>query len=196
MKEPSKEQVKARAKFLREVLQEKHKIDLPHGHALEVLAKVFGYKDWNTASALSADVSNEQPVTNKSATKVSDEKPIATRFQTVGELKEFLSRFDDGIKLVVNEYKWTELDSKDSSFGTVTSICSLTYDYEIQNGTELCLELNTETERNDHSIGKGSSQTFERTTAGRSQRRIKYLELLKSSIWNPRAAARSDGNLS
>jgi hypothetical protein len=158
MKEPSKEKIKERAKFLREVLREKHNIDLPHGHSLEVLAKVFGYKDWNTASALSAEVSNEKPGTNKMATKVSEKKPIATKFQTVGDLKEFLSRFDDGTKLVVNEYQWSEPDTKNHNFGTITSMCSLTYDYEIQNGTDLCLELNTEIERNDPSIGKSSSR--------------------------------------
>ena len=189
MKEPSKEQIKERAKFLREVLRAKHKIELPHGHALEVLAKVFGYNDWNTASALSADVSSEKAVTDK-LVATSEEKPIATKFGTVGEIMEFFSKFDKGTKLVVNEYKWTELGPNEPNFGTVTSVCSLTYDYEIQNGTELCLELNTETERHDHSIGQGASQTFDRTAAGRSQRRIKYL-YIQNSLWNPGVITKS-----
>lgn len=182
MKEPSKEQIKERAKFLREVLREKHKIELPHGHALEVLAKVFGYKDWNTASASSTDGRPAEPVETRATTE--SVKPIAAKFHTVGELKEFLSKFDDETKLVVNEYKWTELNANDYNFGTVTSVCSLTYDGEIQEGNELRLELNTETEQNDFSFGKSASQRFDRTRAGRSQRRIKYLELFKSSIWN------------
>jgi hypothetical protein len=186
VKEPSKEQIKERAKFLREVLREKHKIDLPHGHALEVLAKVFGYKDWNTASALSADVSHEQPVTNKLVTKVSNEKPIATKLPTAGEIVDFFSKFERGTRVFVNEYKWAEPDSNDHSFGTVTSICSLTYDYEIQRETELILELNTESERNDTGIGgsRSATQTFEKTPAGRAQRRIKYL-YMQNDFWNP-----------
>jgi hypothetical protein len=204
MKEPSKEQIKERAKFLREVLREKHKIDLPHGHALEVLAKVFGYKDWNTASALSAEVSGEKPAIDKSVAKTSNEKPIAAKLQTAGVLADFFASFDRDTNVVVNEYKDVVPESNnpksisDFMAGTMTSLCSLTYDSEIQNGAELCLELNTEAERNFQlqNFGKSSNQTFERTEAGRSQRRIKYLELIKSSIWNPRVAARSDGNLS
>ena len=153
MKEPSKEQIKERTKFLREVLREKHKIDLPHGHALEVLAKVFGYKDWNTASALSAEVSNEQPVMEKSVANASAEKPIAAKLPTAGELADFFAKFDRDVKVFVNEYRGgnlsdiQSLSSWDSLSGTMTSVCSLTYDSEIQNGTDVHLELNTEEER-------------------------------------------------
>ncbi len=172
MGQPSKEQIKERAKYLREILREKHKIELPHGHSLEVIAKVFGFKDWNTASAFSVKTSEEKTI----------EKPITANFQKVGELKKFLDKFDDETKLVVNEYSWS--DSKDSTLlGNVTSICSLTYDYEIQNETELCLELKTESEH-DRMIGKSSSQSFDKTSAGRSQRRIKYLNMLKPHLWN------------
>lgn len=181
MKELSKEQIKERAKFLREVLREKHKIDLPHGHALEVLAKVVGYKDWNTASALSAAA---KPKVDKIVANTNAEKPIAAKLQTAGELADFFSKFDREAKVVVNEYNDARPDV--NNFGTLTSVCSLTYDSEIQNGTELCLELNTETERNYQlkDFGKSSNQTFERTSAGRSQRRIKYLHML-SDFWNP-----------
>lgn len=196
MKEPSKEQIKERAKFLREVLREKHKIDLPHGHALEVLAKVFGYKDWNTASALSAEAT-EKPTTDKLVANTNNEKPIAAKLPTAGVLADFFAKFDRETKVVVNEYKGSapDVDSPNSISdllsGTVTSVCSLTYDSEIQNGTELCLELNTETERNYQlqNFGKSVTQTFDRTAAGRSQRRIKYL-YMQNSFWNPRVTAK------
>lgn len=174
MKEPSKEQIKERAKFLRQVLLEKHKIDFPHGHSLEVLAKVFGYKDWNTASALSS----------KTDEKVTGEKPLTAKLQTTDEAAEFFSMFPKGTKLFVSEYSWVEPNSNNLALaGNITSVCSLTYDYEIQNQTELRLELNTEEERNEVSIGKSVTQTFDRTTAGRSQRRIK-LNFMKSSFWS------------
>lgn len=182
MKEPSKEQIKERAKFLRQVLLEKHKIELPHGHALEVLAKVFGYNDWNTASALSS----------KTDDKVINEKPLTAKLQTTGDAVDFLSIFPKETKLVVTEYCGIDSNSNNLGLGrNITSVCSLTYDYEIQNETELRLELNTEEERNEVSIGKSATQTFDQTAAGRSQRRIK-LNFLKSSFWNPRVATKSD----
>lgn len=196
MQAPTKEQLKERAKPLCEFMLEKYGVKVKHGHALEMISRLFGVKDWNTASALSAEASKEKPITDNLEANVTDKKPIAAKFQTVGELKGFLSRFDDGTKLVVNEYKWSEPDGNNDSFGTVTSICSLTYDSEIQNGAELCLELNTEAERNHQlqNFGKSATQSFHKTAAGRAQRVIKYLELLNSSIWNPRANARPDRN--
>lgn len=181
MKELSKEQFKERAKFLRQVLREKHNIDLPHGHALEVLSKVLGYNDWNTASALAV-----KPETNASA-----EKPLTAKFQTTDEAANFFLKFPKGTKLFVNEYSWVEPNSNDTEFaGNITSVCSLTYDYEIQNENELRLELHTENEHRGP-ISKSASQTFEPTAAGRLQRRIK-LDFLKSSFWNPMASAKSD----
>lgn len=201
MKELSKDQIKKSAKFLREFLREKHEIDLPHGHALEVVSNFFGYNNWNTASALSAQPPTEKPATDKLVITTSDEKPIATKLQTAGALADFFAGFDREKKVVVNEYKDAIPDGNNpksiSEFiaGTMTSVCSLTYDSEIQNGPELCLELNTEMERNyqlQH-FGKSSNQTFERTPAGRSQRRIKYL-YMQNSFWNPTATDKLNQN--
>lgn len=184
MREPSKEQIKERAKFLRQVLKEKHKIDLPHGHALEVLAKVFGFNDWNTAAALSPSSVKETQDTDSNATNANNELPIAVKLQTAGELADFFAKFDRDKKVVVNEYKGVN-SASDSLGGTTTSICSLTYDQEIQTKAEVRLELNTEVEctlqLND--FGKSATQSFDQTEAGRSQRRIKYL-YMQSSFWN------------
>lgn len=179
MKELSKEQIKERAKFLRQVLREKHDVDLPHGHALEVLSKVLGYNDWNTASALAV----------KTETSVTEERPLTAKFQTTDEAVNFLSKFPKGTKLSVYEYSWAEpkTDSKEFA-GNITSVCSLTYDYEIQNENELRLELHTEHEQHGSTV-KSATQTFDRTSAGRHQRRIK-LDFLKSSFWNPKASVK------
>lgn len=183
MKEPSKEQIKEPAKFLRQVLKEKHKIDLPHGHALEVLAKVFGFNDWNTASAL----------TPKIEPKSIQEKPRAAKITTIGEAIDFLSSFERSTKLVVNEYHWNKFDHLKDLTGPNTSVCTLTYDAEIQTGKELVLELNTENELNYEvqNFGKSSKQTFDKTTAGRSQRRIKYLQM-QNSFWNKNYSFKSN----
>jgi hypothetical protein len=183
MKELSKEQFKERAKHLRQILLEKHKIDLPHGHALEVLAKVFGFKDWNTASALTVATIKEKPVAVQAATEVNKELPPAAKFKTAGEYVDFFSKFDRETKVVVHEYEERDL----SHFGTMTSVCSLTFDSEIQNDTELRLELNTEEERDLQldDFGKSRKQTFEPTPSGRYQRVIKWFNM-QNGFWNPK----------
>lgn len=199
MKEPSKEQIKERAKFLRQVLKEKHKIDLPHGHALEVLAKVFGFNDWNTASALSPNKNDETQTTGSNVANTNKELPIAAKIQTAGELADFFAKFDRDTKVYVNEYRGSNLSDIDSLSnwnslsGTMTSICSLTYDSEIQKGIDVHLELTTEDER-DYQLkdfGPSANQSFDQTEAGRSQRRVKYLQL-QNSFWNPKVKSKSD----
>lgn len=189
MKEPSKEQIKERTKYLRQILKEKHKIELPHGHALEVMAKVFGFNDWNTASAMSLDCKSEMQTVVKSDAITSKELPIVAKLRTAGEYVDFFSKFDRNKKIVVNEYEDNEL----GHFGTTTSVCSLSYDSEIQNEAELRLELNTEEERiyELQDFGKSSRQTFEPTKAGRYQRIIKWFHM-QDSFWNPAHYAKSD----
>jgi len=55
---PSKEQLKARSKHLSKLLEEKYNVKVSHGHCLELIAQLFGFKDWNTASAAAI----EEPV--------------------------------------------------------------------------------------------------------------------------------------
>jgi len=199
MQAPTKEQLKERAKHLCEIMLEKYSVKVKHGHSLEIISRLFGIKDWNTASALSVDVSSEKTAMDKAVTNTSTEKPIAAKLLTAGELADFFAKFDRNTRVVVNEYSDIVPDSNNpksiSDFlaGTMTSVCSLTYDSEIQNGTELCLELNTEAERNFQlqNFGRSANQTFERTAAGRSQRRIKYLAML-NGFWNPRGPAMPD----
>lgn len=49
---PNQDELKSRAATLKRLLQEKHSIELKHGHCLELVAKMHGLKDWNTMSAL------------------------------------------------------------------------------------------------------------------------------------------------
>lgn len=48
---PTKEQLKARSKHLAQLLQEKYNLKVSHGHCLDVVSKLFGFKNWNTANA-------------------------------------------------------------------------------------------------------------------------------------------------
>ena len=198
MQAPTKEQLKERAKHLCEIMLEKYSVKVKHGHSLEIISRLFGIKDWNTASALSGAVNGINPAVEESVANTGTEKPIAARFPTAGELADFFAKFDRDTKVFVNEYRGSNLSdikslsSWDSMSGTMTSICSLTYDSEIQNGTDLHLELNTEEER-DYQLkdfSKSSNQTFDATRAGRSQRRIKYLAML-NGFWNPERVGKS-----
>ncbi|MBN8538554.1 MAG: hypothetical protein J0M15_16010 [Deltaproteobacteria bacterium] len=192
MQAPTKEQLKERAKHLCEIMLEKYSVKVKHGHSLEIVSRLFGVKDWNTASALSAEVNIAKPVTEKSVANSSSEKPIAAKLPTAGELADFFAKFDRDTKVYVNEYRGSNLSEVDSLSnwnslsGTMTSICSLTYDSEIQKGIDVHLELNTEDER-DYQLkdfGHSANQSFDKTTAGRSQRRVKYLNML-NGFWNP-----------
>lgn len=56
---PSKEQLKARSKYLAKLLQEKYNLKVSNGHCLQVVSQLFGYKNWNTANALASDEATE-----------------------------------------------------------------------------------------------------------------------------------------
>lgn len=186
MKQPSKEQIKERSKFLRQALLEKYDINMSHGHALDVLSKVFGFNDWNTAAALGSKVESEE--TSRK------DKPIAMKFENVGEMKRFLEHYPDDTKLSVHEYHLPEPSSNktnrlvDSSLEGVTSVCCLTYDYEIQSEKELRLELSTESvHRNElYRFGRSVTQSFDKKAGGRIQRSIKYFHML-NSFWNSKS---------
>jgi hypothetical protein len=47
--------IKASSKKLTEILKDKYKIDIKHGHALEIISLALGARDWNTLSAQISD---------------------------------------------------------------------------------------------------------------------------------------------
>lgn len=189
MKEPSKEQIKDRTKHLRTILKEKHSIDLPQGHALEVMAKVFGFSDWNTASAVASSTNGETITSTKVESKSNKDHPPAFKLRTAGEFVDFFSKVDRNKPVFFNEYKESDLNN----FGTLTSICCATYDYEIQNEVDIRLELNTEEEKNLSlkDFGKSASQKFSITQLGRFQRVVKWFNM-QNGFWNRNLFSQSD----
>lgn len=78
---PTPENLKEKAKVLRKVLKEKHGSDISHSHCMEMISQIFGFKDWNTASA---------------ALKLkADSKIYPMKIGTVGDLKKALAPYDD-----------------------------------------------------------------------------------------------------
>ena len=82
---PSRESLKEKAKTLRKFLKEKYDVDVSQGHGLELVSQMFGFKDWNTASAISK---NE-------ATK--EELPVWIK--TLGDFRKVAAKSDDKTKL-------------------------------------------------------------------------------------------------
>ena len=54
MELPSKSHLKKSAKELAEMLKQKYELPVKHSHALEMVSKLFGFRNWNTASALAS----------------------------------------------------------------------------------------------------------------------------------------------
>ena len=55
MELPGPSELKSLATILKRLLQETHSVNLKHGHCLEIISKLYGLKDWNTASALAEE---------------------------------------------------------------------------------------------------------------------------------------------
>ena len=79
----TKERLKEKATIIRTFLKEKCGADISHSHSLELISKIFGFKDWNTASAM---------LESKLKTK-QNSSPI--QIETVGDMKKALAKIND-----------------------------------------------------------------------------------------------------
>jgi hypothetical protein len=84
MSTPLKTEFKQCAKRLAQVLNEEFKTEVSHSRALQIMAKVYGYKNWNTVSAALSD---------------DDVTP-----GSVGEVAAYLFRFDRNEPVIFAEY--------------------------------------------------------------------------------------------
>lgn len=81
MSKVTPESLKEKAKFVRSFIKEKSGANLSHSYCLELASKLYGFKDWNTASA----------VLKPRETKES----FPMKIETVGDLKKALEMFND-----------------------------------------------------------------------------------------------------
>ena len=72
------EDFKEKAKLIRKFMKEKCNADISHSYCLELSSQLFGFKDWNTASAVSKTKGR-----------------LPTYIKTVGQIKKILAKFDD-----------------------------------------------------------------------------------------------------
>lgn len=77
--------LKDKAKQIRLFLKEKQTSNITHGHCLDLISIIYGFKDWNTASALLS-----KNHTNETA---------KTKIDTVGELRKKIADLPDNTPL-------------------------------------------------------------------------------------------------
>lgn len=76
--------IKEKAKTARKFLKEKCDVDISHSHSLELVSQVFGFKDWNTASAVTKPKDNGIGDFSNSI-----------KIKTVADMKKALELFND-----------------------------------------------------------------------------------------------------
>lgn len=116
---PNSESLKEKAKVIRKFMKEKCNADISHGHSLELISQLFGFKDWNTASA----------ATKPKAEKVS----LPIYIETVGDMKKALELFKDTDTIDADfEFKLKDvlenLDESDSPEDTIHQEFSLSFE--------------------------------------------------------------------
>ncbi len=78
---PTPENIKEKAKLIRKFLKERSNVEVSHSHCLEMVSKLFNFKDWNTATAALKQKGNENA--------------LPVHIKTVGDLKKALETFED-----------------------------------------------------------------------------------------------------
>lgn len=81
MSTPTPESLKEKAKVIRKFLAKKYNVDVSHGHCLDLISELFGFKDWNTASA------GLKPTVNQDA--------LPDFITTAGDMRRALEPFKD-----------------------------------------------------------------------------------------------------
>lgn len=113
---PSRESLKEKAKVIRQFMKEKHNVDVPHGHCMEMISQLFGFNDWNTASA---------------ALKPNEKSPnLPIQIKTVGDMKQALELFKDTDTIDADyEFNLKEfLDDMEDDATSITQEFSLSFE--------------------------------------------------------------------
>lgn len=115
--------LKTKAKLVRNFLKEKCNSDISHSQSLELLSKILGFQDWNSAAA------------------VLEEESPTIGYETVGSLKNALAPFNDKDSLKIE----CDIEMKEGSeLTTVNQEFSLK-SVKVKDG-ELTVELKLEYE--------------------------------------------------
>lgn len=116
---PSSEALKDKAKVVRKFIKEKCNANISHSHSLELVSQLFGFRDWNTASA---------------ATKPkADQVSLPIHIETVADMKRALELFKDTDTIDADfEFKIKDilenLDESDSPEDTIHQEFSMSFE--------------------------------------------------------------------
>lgn len=97
---------KNQATILKQILSENYKLDIKHSNALNIIAKLHGYKDWNVFSSI---------LTSQAISNISDEKPNKTKNQADSSMlydKHFMSGFISTVLGIFDEQNFFEVAEK------------------------------------------------------------------------------------
>ncbi len=135
MSTPTQESLKEKAKLIRKFLNEKYGVDVSHSHCIELTSQLFGFKDWNTASAALKPKAKQ------------DQLPI--HIKTVGDMKKALALFDDDSAIFDGEYEFKPIDfinelDDDDLDGTITQEFSLVLERFVPDIASFKLQLEHE----------------------------------------------------
>lgn len=121
---------KNKAALIRNFMQEKYNVNVSQGHALELISKVYGFRDWNTASA--------------SMKKKEKQIHSSVQINTVGDLKKALNSFDDSA-IIEADYKFKlkefEFDPSDNPESEIYQEFSFSLEELDKNIISIKLEL-------------------------------------------------------
>lgn len=91
------ESLKRKAAIIRTFFKTRYNLDVSQGHSLELVSKIFGFKDWNTATAIL------KPKMKSDSSSI--------QIHTVGELKKALTNLDDSASIGADyRFKVKELE--------------------------------------------------------------------------------------
>lgn len=97
MKKYNLESLKKKAAIIRKFLNEKYEVDISHGHSLELISKIIGFNDWNTAVA--------------QLKQKAEQNSTSVQIRTVGDMKRVLEALDDSVTIDADyEFKIKEFE--------------------------------------------------------------------------------------
>ncbi len=116
---PTSEGLKEKAKVIRKFLCEKYNADISHGHCMELISQLFGFKDWNTASA----------ALRPKVSQVS----VPFEIRTVGEMREALAGFKDSDLIDgMYEFKFEDFMSQMDGNAYVNDVISQEFSFVLE----------------------------------------------------------------
>lgn len=138
----TQDSLKEKAKLLRKFIKLKGNVDVSHGHCLDLVSELFGYKDWNTAAA-SLKSKERQTSSNP-------DNDVKVKIKTIGDLKKALDKFDDSDEVdATYEFKLGKFLGKLEDFDHPEDTISQEFSFTLQKDIEEVVSFKLSLEHED-----------------------------------------------